>query len=159
MNSMDPERRKRLKEVAAIAMRIEREMGLPARLMIAQWAVESQWGAKPVGSFNFFGIKKAARHKLCCEVETHEIIHGVAVAQKLLFADYNSLAESCEDYAWLLTHGEPYRQAWSRFQLFRDFDAFARAVLAKYATAQYGALALTIASQQNVTQVLSPAAA
>jgi flagellum-specific peptidoglycan hydrolase FlgJ len=27
------------------------------------------------------------------------------------FADYDSLEASCQDYVWLTTHGEPYREA------------------------------------------------
>ncbi|MDE3166233.1 MAG: glucosaminidase domain-containing protein, partial [Acidobacteriota bacterium] len=52
----------RLNEVARIAVRLEQETGCPARLMIAQWAIESAWGSKPVGHANYFGIKKADRH-------------------------------------------------------------------------------------------------
>ena len=59
---MDKDRDRRLAEVARIAVRIEAETGCPARLLIAQWALESEWGAKPAGAANYFGIKKAARH-------------------------------------------------------------------------------------------------
>jgi flagellum-specific peptidoglycan hydrolase FlgJ len=38
----------RLNEVARIAVRLEQETGCPAQLMIAQWAIESKWGEKPV---------------------------------------------------------------------------------------------------------------
>jgi hypothetical protein len=41
----------------------EAETGCPAPLMIAQWAVESSWGAKPAGKANYFGIKMAARSR------------------------------------------------------------------------------------------------
>jgi flagellum-specific peptidoglycan hydrolase FlgJ len=52
----------RLNEVVRIAVRLEQETGCPAQLMIAQWAIESAWGTKPVGHANYFGIKRAARH-------------------------------------------------------------------------------------------------
>ena len=42
---MDKDRDRRLTEVARIAVRIEAETGCPARLLIAQWAMESEWGA------------------------------------------------------------------------------------------------------------------
>ena len=58
------------REVARIAVRLEAETGCPARLLIAQWAMESQWGAKPAGAANYFGIKKASRHEKCCMVTT-----------------------------------------------------------------------------------------
>ena len=94
----------RLQEVARIAVALEAQTGCPAQLMIAQWAVESQWGAKPAGHANYFGIKKAARHEMCCTVTTREVIHGESKMMDLEFADYPSLADSCEDYAWLITN-------------------------------------------------------
>ena len=70
------EREQRLKEVAGIAAAQEKQTGCPARLMIAQWALESEWGAQPVGHANYFGVKKAARHTHCCKVTTHEVVNG-----------------------------------------------------------------------------------
>ena len=40
------DRDQRLNEVAGIAAALEKQTGCPARLMIAQWALESEWGAK-----------------------------------------------------------------------------------------------------------------
>jgi len=154
---VDSERQERLNEVAVVAVRLEAQTGLPARLMIAQWAVESNWGAKPIGKANYFGMKKADRHTQCCTVATHEVEHGKLVPKTLDFADYNSLAESCEDYAWLITHGAPYAAAWAAFRQDHDVNRLAHAVLSVYATAQYGALALQIAAQDNVQQAITAA--
>ena len=70
------DRQSRLSEVARIAVALEAQTGCPAQLMIAQWALESKWGAKPVGHANYFGVKMAPRHKLCCTVTTHEVVDG-----------------------------------------------------------------------------------
>jgi len=53
------DRQARLQQVAHIAVALEAQTGCPAPLMIAQWALESKWGAKPAGNANFFGIKKS----------------------------------------------------------------------------------------------------
>ena len=50
------DREQRLKEVARVAAALEVQTGCPAQLLIAQWAVESDWGAKPAGHANYFGI-------------------------------------------------------------------------------------------------------
>ena len=55
----------RLREVARIAVALEAQTGCPAQLMIAQWALESQWGAKPAGHANYFGVKRAAPPREC----------------------------------------------------------------------------------------------
>ena len=110
------DREDRLKEVASIAVALEKQTGCPARLMIGQWALESEWGAKPVGHANYFGIKKAERHEKCCTVTTHEVVNGSPLSRTSNSPDYDSLADSCRDYCWLITNGPPYQAAWQQYQ-------------------------------------------
>ncbi len=148
----------RLNEVARIAVRLEQETGCPAQLMIAQWAIESAWGTKPVGHANYFGIKKADRHTKCCTVTTHEVINGKPVVENLEFADYDSLEDSCRDYAWLITCGAPYHTAWARYQQDHDLQALIAAVAHLYATdPAYAGLVSAIAEQSNVVQAITEA--
>ncbi len=152
------DRESRLQEVAHIAVALEVQTGCPAQLLIAQWAVESQWGAKPAGHANYFGIKKAARHAMCCTVATREVLHGESKMMDLEFADYPSLADSCQDYAWLITQGGPYKAAWAKYQTTRDLHALIAAVAGTYATdPQYAALVSLIADQTNVAQAIAAA--
>jgi flagellar protein FlgJ len=145
----------RLQEVARIAVALQSQTGCPAQLMIGQWAVESKWGAKPVGHANYFGIKKAARHAMCCTVTTHEVGHGQSVAIDLDFADYPSLADSCEDFAWLITQGAPYKAAWSRYQTTRDLHGLIAVVAGTYATdPHYASMVSLIACQENVADAI-----
>jgi flagellum-specific peptidoglycan hydrolase FlgJ len=152
------DRMTRLNEVAHIAVALQTQTECPAQLMIGQWAVESQWGSKPAGHANYFGIKKAARHEMCCTVTTHEVINGVSKVMDLEFADYPSLADSCKDYAWLITQGGPYKDAWAKYQATRDLHALIAAVAATYATnPQYAAIVSTIAYQKNVADAIAAA--
>ena len=145
----------RLQEVARIAVALQAQTGCPAQLLIAQWAVESQWGAKPAGHANYFGIKKAVRHEMCCTVTTHEVIHGVSKTMDLEFADYPSLADSCKDYAWLITQGSPYKEAWAKYQTTRDLHALIAAVAGTYATdPHYATMVSLIACQKNVADAI-----
>jgi flagellum-specific peptidoglycan hydrolase FlgJ len=149
------DRQARLNEVALIAVALEAQTGCPAQLLIAQWAVESKWGAKPVGHANYFGVKKAARHKMCCTVTTHEVIAGDSKAMKLGFADYPSLADSCKDFAWLITQGAPYKAAWQAYQAGRDLPGLIAAVARTYATdPYYASVVALIAGQTNVEQAI-----
>ena len=175
------DRQQRLNEVAGIAAAREKQTSCPAQLLIAQWAIESQWGAKPVGHANYFGIKRAARHTEFCIATTHEVFTSaqpgawnhqhqgrqarvietlpdgrVNVEPDDEFADYDSLDVSCADYAWLITNGAPYQLAWQQYQQDRNLDALIGAVTKTYATApQYAQLAEEIAAQTNVSQALS----
>lgn len=152
------ERGDRLTKIARIAVQIEREIGLPPQLLIAQWAVESRWGEKPVGAANYFGIKKANRHERCCTVTTHEVINGKPVILDLEFADYDSLEASCRDYAWLITHGTPYQIAWRQYQQDHNLGGLILGVASVYATDPYYAeLLAKITNQANVAQAIESA--
>jgi flagellum-specific peptidoglycan hydrolase FlgJ len=148
----------RLNEVARIAVRLEQQTACPAQLLIAQWAIESKWGEKPVGHANYFGVKRAARHTQWCAVATREVVDGEPVLENLEFADYDSLEDSCRDYAWLITQGAPYRAAWERYQTGRDLHTLIAAVAGAYASdPNYGHLAAAIAGQTNVAQAIAGA--
>jgi len=148
----------RLNEVARIAVRLEQETGCPAQLMIAQWAIESAWGAKPVGHANYFGIKKANRHTQCCTVTTREIVNGKSVVENLEFADYDSLEDSCRNYAWLITHGAPYHTAWEEYQKDSCLPGLVAAVACAYASdPSYTRLAAAITGQANVARAIAQA--
>jgi flagellum-specific peptidoglycan hydrolase FlgJ len=146
----------RLNEVARIAVRLEQQTACPAQLLIAQWAIESKWGEKPVGHANYFGVKRAARHTQWCTVATREVVNGKSVIENLEFADYDSLADSCRDYAWLITHGAPYHPAWEQYQKDSDLNELTEAVACVYATdPNYGRLATAIAGQANVGHAIA----
>jgi flagellum-specific peptidoglycan hydrolase FlgJ len=148
----------RLQDVARIAVKLEAETGCPAQLMIAQWAIESAWGAKPVGHANYFGVKKADRHTKCCTVTTREVVNGKSVVENLEFADYDSLEDSCRDYAWLITCAAPYHTAWERYQQDHNLHALITAVAHVYATdPAYAGLVNAVAGQSNVVQAIAEA--
>jgi flagellum-specific peptidoglycan hydrolase FlgJ len=103
-------------------------------------------------------VKRAARHTQWCTVETREVVNGRSVIENLEFADYDSLADSCRDYAWLITQGAPYRVAWGLYQVDRDLHTLIGAVAGTYATdPNYARLATTIADQANVAQAVAEA--
>lgn len=155
---MDNARDQRLAAVARIAVRLEAETGCPAQLLIAQWALESEWGAKPAGVANYFGIKRASRHEKCCTVTTREVVNGESVVQNLQFADYDSLDASCRDYAWLITQGSAYRSAWETYQRTRSLYGLIASIARTYATdPAYSKLAMGIASQTNVATAIKAA--
>ncbi len=152
------DREARLHEVARIAAVLEVKTGCPAQLLVAQWAVESDWGAKPVGRFNCFGMKRAARHAQGCFVPTREVVDGRAVVLDLEFADYDSLEDSCKDYAWLITNGRPYHAAWEQFQCNHDLTALITAVAHVYASDPgYAHLVAEIAGQKDVVGAIAQA--
>jgi flagellum-specific peptidoglycan hydrolase FlgJ len=103
-------------------------------------------------------IKRAARHTQWCTVTTREVVDGKSVSENLQFADYDSLEDSCRDYAWLITHGAPYSAAWEQYQQDHDLHALTAAVAQVYATdPAYAALVTAIAGQANVALAIAEA--
>lgn len=121
------------------AQRIESETGISARLMIAQSALETGWGQKPIvnkdgsSSFNLFGIKaNAAWAGPKAEVLTTEFYDGLPIKQRAEFRSYGSYTESFRDYAQFLQSNPRYEPALAQRD---DPIEFARALQSSgYAT-------------------------
>ena len=129
---------------------------------------------------NHFGIKRAARHTKWCTVTTEEVFtpahveawdhqHAGKPARVIAilpdgrqrveiddeFADYDSIDASCQDYAWLITHGRTYREAWHEYQQNKNLAELIGGVTRTYATApRYGEVAKEIATQSNVIKAI-----
>jgi len=156
--SEDADRQARLAQIARIAVALEAQTGCPAPMMIAQWAVESRWGAKPCGNANYFGVKANPRDPQSCQDPTVEVVEGKPEDETLAFADYGSIQASAADYAALITTADPYKAAWAQYLQDHNLDELICAVAAKYATDPgYATLVTLIAHQQNVTRAIAAA--
>ena len=152
------DRQVRLQQIAKLAVALEAQTGCPAALMVAQWALESNWGAKPVGHANYFGVKAHPQAAQTCMVTTHEVVRDEVVQCQQSFADYGSIEDSCQDYVRLITRGAPYRTAWQRYQNDHDLHALIEGVAGRYSTSpQYASLVAAIAGQTNVAQAIAEA--
>ena len=86
---------------------------------------------------------------------TREVVNGSSVLENLQFADYDSLEDSCRDYAWLITYGAPYHAAWQQYQNSRDLHTLIAAVARVYATdPEYARLVGAISGQANVVEAV-----
>lgn len=92
-----------------------RAIGIPARFMVGQAALESGWGkheiraADGTQSFNVFGIKAGRNWKgPVVEKTTTEYVNGVAQKVTAKFRAYSSYSEAFQDYARLLRSNPRY---------------------------------------------------
>ncbi|HWI61523.1 MAG TPA: glucosaminidase domain-containing protein [Symbiobacteriaceae bacterium] len=90
-------------------LELEKTTGVPWQIQAAQWALESGWGvqrphdiATGRDSLNMFGIKGTGPAG-SVTAKTWEEINGQKVQQNAQFRAYNTLEESLEDHALLLT--------------------------------------------------------
>jgi len=123
-------------EIIEAARASLKNWGIPPSITLAQWIVESAWGAAmPPDSNNPFGIK-ALDSQPAVESETREVVDGKVVTITARFRRFANLAEAFEVHGRLLATAAPYQAA--RTYL-RDPDRFADALTGVYATdPQYG---------------------
>jgi flagellum-specific peptidoglycan hydrolase FlgJ len=119
------------RDVIAAAQAAQRKWSVPASVTIAQWAIESGYGAHvPAGSNNPFGIKARAGQPSVSAMTT-EVIGGRTIHLPQPFRKFGSLAEAFDLHGQLLHDGRPYRHAMT---LAGNPDAFANALTGVYAT-------------------------
>jgi len=89
-----------------LAEKLSKEIGIDVRIIIAQSAIETGWGAKVKGN-SFFGVK--AHGKPGISFITHEVINGKKIKMWDSFRAYSSLEESVQDYGKFLQTNPRYR--------------------------------------------------
>jgi flagellar protein FlgJ len=99
------------------AQKAAAELGVPAKALVAQAALETGWGRRLAGrngaatSHNLFGIKAGGSWRGGkVESATHEYVDGQRVSARAAFRSYGSPADSFADYTRLLQHPR-YAQA------------------------------------------------
>jgi hypothetical protein len=132
---------------AAVASQVKWQV--PASVTLAQWAVESAWGAAmPPGSDNPFGIK-AVGDQPSVTSETREVEHSESVLVSARFRKFTSLSEAFDQHGRLLATAPVYAAA---MQNKNDPEAFADALTGIYGTdPQYGATLKYVIRTYNMT--------
>jgi hypothetical protein len=118
-------------DVATAAAASQQHWKVPASVTLAQWAVESAWGAAmPPDSNNPFGIKATANQP-AVESGTHEFVDGQDVTITARFRKFDNLAQAFDLHGQLLATNKVYAPAMAQTA---DPDAFADALTGVYAT-------------------------
>ena len=109
---------------------------VPAAVTLAQWAVESAWGAAmPPNSNNPFGIKAVADQP-AVETQTQEVVNGETVTITAKFRMFDTIAQAFDEHGRLLATSSNYSAAMQQVQ---NPEAFADALTGVYATdPEYG---------------------
>jgi flagellar protein FlgJ len=139
------------------ARQTARELGVSAKALVAQAALETGWGRRLVGgdtSHNLFGIKSSANWRGAkVESATHEFVDGKRQNQRAQFRAYDSVQQSFADYARLMRN-ERYSGAIAAGD---DANRFASALQkAGYATdPSYAAKIAAIANGPTLQRALN----
>lgn len=140
--------------IVAAAQAAQARWGIPASISLAQFGLESGWGAHmPHGSNNPFGIKALLGQRLVT-VPTREFVHGRYVTIQAPFRVFTNLAEAFDAHAKLLAEKGAYAHARS---LLPDVEAFSNALTGVYATdPHYGESLITIIHGGGLTRYDQP---
>jgi flagellar protein FlgJ len=149
-----------VRDLAPQATAAAQKLGVSLRAVLAQAALETQWGKRmpshPDGSssYNLFGIKAGSSWDGAkVNVPTLEYEDGVAVRRVANFRSYDSPAHSFADYAELIANNPRYAQARGKGD---DVLGFAKALVdGGYATdPSYAAKIAAIANSPEMRKAL-----
>lgn len=149
-----------VRELAPQASIVAKQLGLSLRTVLAQAALETQWGkhmpkhADGSSSFNLFGIKAGGSWGGSrVNVPTVEYEGGIAVRKQAQFRSYSSTADSLADYADVINNNPRYAQARGRGD---DVLGYAHALVdGGYATdPEYAAKVAALANSSVMRQAL-----
>lgn len=147
--------------MAPYAQKAAEKLGVSVRAVLAQAALETQWGqhmpkqADGTSSYNLFGMKAGSSWDGSrVSVPTLEVEGGVPVRRRAAFRAYESPADSFDDYARLLGDNPRYAQALGKGD---DVAGFARGLVqGGYATdPAYARKIAAIADSPAMRQALS----
>ena len=120
-------------KMAPFAQRAAEKLGVSVRAVLAQAALETQWGkhmpqhGDGTPSYNLFGMKAGGGWDGDrVNVPTLEVEGGVPVRRRAAFRAYESPADSFDDYARLLGDNPRYAQALGKGD---DIAGFARGLV------------------------------
>lgn len=147
-----------LQKMVPHALDVQYRHGVPASVALAQAALESNWGRSGLArkANNFFGMKKARRHKEFVLMPTSEFQNGKWVRVQAPFARFAGARESFEDWARLLSRSSRYKRCLAAAA---NPVAFARCIQqAGYATdPKYADKLAALIGSLNLTQYDAPA--
>jgi flagellum-specific peptidoglycan hydrolase FlgJ len=138
-------------DIIEAAQAAQKAMGVLASISLAQYGLESGWGARMTGTNNPFGIKavQGQPYQLC---PTHEFINGKYIAVMARFASYQSIADAFIEHAKLLA-SHPQYNAFMLADKTGNVEAAVNALTGVYATApNYGPILWHIIQGGNLTQ-------
>lgn len=109
-NPIEEKKKKFMQTYAPIAFLIEQLLGISAKAMLAQCALETDWGTKVKGN-NLFGIK-AKEGEPFVEFSSYEYDGKSLKPQMSKFRKYGSTCESMLDYVRKIKEEGRYYNAW-----------------------------------------------
>jgi flagellum-specific peptidoglycan hydrolase FlgJ len=134
--------------VIAAARAAQAKYRVPASVSLAQWALESGWGAHCPGN-NPFGIKSMATYGVQ-RLMTTEVVHGHTVKVAQDFCAFADLAQAFDVHAKLLATAHVYAPAMATLP---DRGKFIALMAAHYATdPQYAAKIEAVIQSHELAQ-------
>ena len=135
-------------DIVTCAQNAMKQYNLWASLQLAQWALESAWGSRVTGKFNYFGVKANAG-TLCW---THEYVNGKYESVQQTFKDYTSPQDAFNEHAELLVDPNGHYQGALPY-LGNNLSSYVKAMAPHYATdPNYATSLLNLIHSNNLIQ-------
>ncbi len=140
--------------VRALADSVQEDYGVPAPIILAQWALESNFGQADLGANNYFGHKCSVGRKYgdatsCVTAWTNEYRNGRLIRVRARFARYSSIAQCFDAQGRFLTMARAFRG----LKFIKRLDVYAETLGEHYATdPDYGLKLITIINRYKLEQ-------
>ena len=132
---------------------ILKSRGIHPRIPLAQWALESGYGTKPTGQYNYYGIKEYHDKSKQAYVDTTEVKNGVKRKVKEPFRSFSSFEEGVQHYVddVLLTNYPKAASSGDPKYLYSDYNPTGKS----YASASLESYTNTVNSIGYAKSILS----
>lgn len=104
-----------LSSISSVSDSVSKKYRIPKSILLAQSSLESGFGKRDLGVFNFFGIKDFSDKSSAIRNTTEEYSPGVITNEQSSFKAFESLEDSFESYGSLIKNNDRYSLATERY--------------------------------------------
>lgn len=105
-----------IEEVESAVKSVSEKYGIPEGIIFGQWALESSYGRKDIGGYNYFGIKGVGPAGSTSAKTKEEYQSGTVSSETAKFKKFNNPEEGFNEYGEMLASRDRYKYATQAFK-------------------------------------------
>ena len=105
-----------IKEVESVVAKTSESYNIPQGVIFGQWALESSYGRKDIGGYNYFGIKGSGSAGSTSARTNEEYQSGRVSRETASFAKYKDMQDGFNAYGQMISSSKRYKYATEVFK-------------------------------------------
>lgn len=114
--NLGDDKKELIEEVESAVKAVSGSYGIPEGVIFGQWALESSYGRKDIGGYNYFGIKGSGPAGSTSARTNEEYQSGRVSRETAKFKKFNNPKECFEEYGGMLSSKDRYKYATQAFR-------------------------------------------